>query len=221
MKALSRNQLVAENIGLVHSCCKRFKGRGIEYDDLFQTGCLGLIRAAEGFDSERGIMFSTYAFPAIMGEIKRLFRDGGAIKVSRSLKELSMRCAREQERLFQKLGYMPSVSELAQNLGESPEQIAEALCASQPVISLTIEDDGVGGEYDLPSEDSTDNLCERMSLTQAINRLCDRDRKMIELRYFSGLTQTETAKRLNMSQVQVSRREKAVVALIREQLKDI
>ena len=220
MSVAARNQLVDENIGLVHACCRRFNGRGIEYDDLFQAGCLGLIRAADGFDNDRGIMFSTYAFPAIMGEIRRLFRDGGAVKVSRTLKELAMRCLREQERLSKKLGYEPSVGELAQSIGESPEQVAEALCAAQPTISLTYHDAEECGELDLPTEDNTDKLCEQMSLNQALSRLNERDRKMIELRYYSGLTQTETAVKLNMSQVQVSRREKAVIAIIREELKD-
>ncbi len=220
MSVAQRNQLVSDNIGLVHTCCRRFLGRGIEYDDLFQAGCLGLIRAAEGFDNDRGIMFSTYAFPAILGEIRRLFRDGGAVKVSRSLKELAMRCLKEQENLSKTLGETPTVSQLAEAIGESVEAVSEALCASQPTLSLTVDSEGEeGAEYDLPTDDTTSKLCENMALRQVMDSLDEIDRRMIELRYFDELTQTQTAKLLNMSQVQVSRREKKVIAIIREGLK--
>ena len=220
MSVAQRNKLVSDNIGLVHSCCRRFSGRGVEYDDLFQAGCLGLIRAAEGFDDDRGIMFSTYAFPAILGEIRRLFRDGGAVKVSRSLKELAMRCLKEQEKLSKTIGETPTVSQLAEAMGESVESVSEALCAAQPTLSLTVGAEGEeGAEYDLPADDNTSRLCENMALRQVMDSLDEIDRKMIELRYFDELTQTQTAKILNMSQVQVSRREKKVIAIIRERLK--
>jgi len=220
MSVAQRNELVSDNLGLVHSCCRRFIGRGIEYDDLFQAGCLGLIRAAEGFEADRGLMFSTYAFPAILGEIRRLFRDGGAVKVSRSLKELAMRCLREQEKLSKALGETPTVSQLAEALGESVESVSEALCAAQPTLSLTRGDEDEGSaQYDLPADDDTCKLCENMALMQVIDSLDEVDRRMIELRYFKELTQSETAERLNMSQVQVSRREKKVIGIIRERLK--
>ena len=215
-----RDSFIENNLGLVHSICKRFSGRGIEYDDLFQAGCLGLIRAAEGFEADRGLMFSTYAFPAILGEIRRLFRDGGAVKVSRSLKELAMRCLREQEKLSKALGETPTVSQLAEALGESVESVSEALCAAQPTLSLTRGDEDEGSaQYDLPADDDTCKLCENMALMQVIDSLDEVDRRMIELRYFKELTQSETAERLNMSQVQVSRREKKVIGIIRERLK--
>ncbi len=220
MRVAERNRLVSENLGLVHSCCRRFVGRGIEYDDLFQAGCLGLIRAAEGYDILRGATFSTYAFPAILGEIRRLFRDGGSVKVSRSVKELALRCQKEQERLTKLTGESPTVSQLADALGESAEAVSEALCATQPTLSLTREDgDEDTLQYDLPVDDDTCRLCENMALQQVMNGLDAKDRKMIELRYFKELTQSETAKILNMSQVQVSRREKRVIAIIREGLK--
>ena len=220
MSVAQRNELVSDNLGLVHSCCRRFIGRGIEYDDLFQAGCLGLIRAAEGFEADRGLMFSTYAFPAILGEIRRLFRDGGAVKVSRSLKELAMRCLREQEKLSKALGETPTVSQLAEALGESVESVSEALCAAQPTLSLTRGDEDEGSaQYDLPADDDTCKLCENMALMQVIDSLDEVDRRMIELRYFKELTQSQTAERLNMSQVQVSRREKKVIGIIRERLK--
>ncbi len=220
MSVAERNRLVSENLGLVHSCCRRFVGRGIEYEDLFQAGCLGLIRAAEGYDIERGATFSTYAYPAILGEIRRLFRDGGSVKVSRSVKELALRCQKEQERLTKQTGESPTVSQIAEALGESTEAVSEALCAVQPTLSLT-RDDGEEDalQFDLPVDDDTCRLCENMALQQVMEKLDIKDRKMIELRYFKELTQAETAKILNMSQVQVSRREKKVIAIIREGLK--
>ena len=219
MSTTERNELVSENLGLVHACCRRFVGRGVEYDDLYQAGCLGLIRAASGFEAERGLMFSTYAFPAILGEIRRLFREGGGVKVSRSLKELALRCATEQERLTKKTGEAPTVSQLAAAVGESAERVSEALCAAQPTLSLTVWEDDDYAQQDLPTADDTVRLCENMALHQAMNGLCSVDRQMIELRYFREMTQTETAKILKMSQVQVSRREKKVIGIIRERLK--
>ena len=119
-----RDDLICQNSGLVHSCARRFIGRGIEYDDLFQAGCMGLVKAADGFEEERGLRFSTYAVPVILGEVRRLFRDGGSVKVSRSLKELAMRATREREAFAAREGREPSVGELADLLGVSPEQAA-------------------------------------------------------------------------------------------------
>ncbi len=212
------NPLVTDNIGLVHACCRRFVGRGVEYDDLFGAGCIGLIRAANGFEPERGIMFSTYAFPAIMGEIRRLFRDGGTVKVSRSLRELNMKATRERERLSKSLGREPTVSELAESLTVSTEELAEAMCATQSTVSLTVADDDGETQLDLPDEDETEKLCDKLSLHEAISELPERDRKLIVLRYFSGLTQIETAKKLGMTQVQVSRRERSLIEQMREKL---
>ncbi len=212
------NPLVTDNIGLVHACCRRFIGRGIEYDDLFGAGCIGLIRAANGFDQSRGIMFSTYAFPAIMGEIRRLFRDGGSVKVSRSLRELNMRAVRESDRLAKSLGRDPTVAELAESLTVSVEELAEAMCATQNTVSLTVTDDDGDVQLDLPDEDETELLCDKLSLHKAISELPERDRNLIVLRYFSGLTQIETAHRLGMTQVQVSRRERSVIEQMRSKL---
>ena len=129
---LDRDRFIEENLGLVHSLCRRFAGRGIEYDDLYQAGCIGLIKATDAFDEQRGLCFSTYAVPVIMGEIRRLFRDGGAVKVSRSVKELGLKISREKQIMEQKLCREPTVSELAERLGVSPEEITEAMCAAQP-----------------------------------------------------------------------------------------
>ena len=136
-----RDILIKENLGLVHACAKRFKGRGIDYDDLYQAGCLGLVKAFDNFKSELGYKFSTYAVPVIIGEIKRLFRDGGAVKISRGLKELSLKVTREVQLFELKNGREPSVKELSDIMGVEPEQVSEALTASMQPVSLTITDD--------------------------------------------------------------------------------
>ncbi|MDD3833667.1 MAG: sigma-70 family RNA polymerase sigma factor, partial [Oscillospiraceae bacterium] len=146
-----REDVICSNIGLVHSCARRFIGRGIEYDDLFQSGCMGLVKAADGFDEERGLRFSTYAVPVILGEIRRLFRDGGAIKVSRSLKELSMKASRERESFTNVKGREPTISEMADLLGVEIEQAAEALGAAAPPLSLTRAGErDEGNQIDVP-----------------------------------------------------------------------
>ena len=130
-----RDAFIESNLRLVHSCCHKFTGKGIEYDDLYQAGCIGLIKAADNFDESRGLKFSTYAVPVILGEIKRLFRDGGAVKVGRTLKELSLRAVRERERLSKELGRDPTVTELAKRLSVSAEEAAEALPESLTALS--------------------------------------------------------------------------------------
>ncbi len=212
-----RESLITDNLGLVHSCCHRFTGKGVEYDDLYQAGCIGLIKAADRFDADRGLCFSTYAVPAILGEIKRIFRDGGAIKVSRSLKELSLRATRERNRLALLLGHEPSVGELAAEMNMSSEEIAEALCASTAPMSLTAYDDGEQTEIDLACDDR-DRICDRVMLDAAVAILDERDRRIIELRYFGEKTQSQTAASLGMTQVQISRREKVILTQMRNYL---
>ena len=214
----NRNELIESNVRLVHSCCKRFVGRGIEYDDIFQVGCLGLVKAADGFDHSRGLCFSTYAVPTILGEIKRLFRDSGAIKVSRSLKEVSMKVVREQE-MLEKLGFEPTISLLAERLEISPEEIVEALEASKQVLSLTFESEDGVGEYDLPSESYENEICSKLLINSAISRLNSTEQEIIKLRYFGEKTQTESAKILGISQVQVSRKEKKALEKLRVYMK--
>ncbi|MCM1227615.1 MAG: sigma-70 family RNA polymerase sigma factor [Clostridium sp.] len=208
-----------ENLGLVHLCANRLRGRGIEYDDLYSAGCIGLLKAAEAFDCERGIKFSTYAVPVILGEIKRLFRDGGAVKVSRSLKELSLKAVREREELSKQLGREPTVSELSLKLGISETDTAEALAVSMPPVSLTdSNDENGGGQIDIavPSPDA--EIGDSLALRQVIELLEPKDRELIILRYYKGQTQSVAAKKLGMTQVQVSRREKKLLAFMREQL---
>lgn len=217
---VEKEEFVKRNLGLVHSCANRFRGRGIEYDDLYGAGCVGLIKAIDGFDNTRGIMFSTYAVPVILGEIKRLFRDGGSIKVSRSLKELSLKVTRERERLMKKQFREPTVGELAEVLDVSPEEVVEALNVSVPPMSLTTPEEEGGSQLDIAVEDADEQLCDRVSLNEVICRLEIRDQKLIQLRYFQNKTQTETAACLGMTQVQVSRREKKLLQKLRTRLCD-
>ncbi len=214
----SRDDLINGNLLLVHSLCKRFKGKGIEYDDLYSAGCVGLINAADRFDETRGFAFSTYAVPVILGEIKRLFRDGGAVKVSRSLKELSLRAAKEKEILSKTLSREPKISELAERLGVSEAETAEALCSASVPISLSGSDDGET-PVELPVSFGEEQIIERISLLNALGMLDEGDKRLIAFRYFEHKTQSETAKRLNMTQVQVSRREKKILLTLREWLK--
>jgi len=210
-----RDEFIEKNLGLVHSLCRRFIGKGIDYDDLYQTGCIGLIKAADGFDEGRGICFSTYAFPVIMGEIKRLFRDGGSVKVSRSLKELSLKVSRFKDGFETREGREPTVSEIAEALCVSPDDIVEAVCVAQPILSLTYEADEGVREYDLPVDDIEDGLSNKLFLDGILEKLKPIERDIIYYRYYDGLTQSKTAQLLGLSQVQVSRTEKKVILRIR------
>ncbi len=212
---INREAFIEENLRLVHSLCHRFKGRGIEYDDLFQAGCVGLVKAADAFEEERGLCFSTYAVPVILGEVRRLFRDGGPVKVSRSLKELSLKINRVKEILQAELGREPTVSELAVRLQVSPEDITEALCASQPTASLTIEDEDGVSEVDIPIVSTEDEISDRLVIDMALEKLDDIEQKLIRYRYFGSLTQSKTAQLLSLSQVQVSRMEKKILKKLR------
>lgn len=206
-------------MGLVHSCCKHFRNKGIEYEELFSAGCLGLAKALEKFDENRGLQFSTYAVPVIMGEIKRLFRDGGSVKVSRTLKELALKIGRLNNDYRTKNGRDMSVSQLARELEVSEEKICEAISCTRSPLSLTAEYDEDGNpQLDIPVEDSQEALTEKLSLQQAISQLDERDRKIIFLRYYQNKTQTQTATQLAMTQVQVSRQERKILKIIREKL---
>ncbi|HAE52222.1 MAG: sigma-70 family RNA polymerase sigma factor [Ruminococcus sp.] len=212
------NKPVAEeNLGLVHLCANKFRNRGIEYEELYSAGCIGLLKAVKSFDTERGVKFSTYAVPVIFGEIKRLFRDGGTVKVSRSLKELSVKIQKISEDFRTKNGREPTVSELSEISGESEADIAESLCACAPVISLTSSDDDEG-QTDIPTESPDENIVDRLALRQVMAGLENEDRILIELRYFRNLTQSATAEILGISQVQVSRKEKKLLAKMRKEL---
>ena len=214
----SRDEIVNENIGLVHSCAQRFKGRGIEYDDLFQAGCIGLIKAVDAFDSSKGAKLSTYAVPGILGEIKRLFRDGGSIKIGRSIKELSVKVSRESTKFSQKEGRTPTVTELSNILKVEEEKIIQALEASIKPMSLTVDNDNKDSQLDIPIDAPDEKISEIIALKQIINELQSKDRSLIILRFFKNMTQTKTAQVLGMTQVQVSRREKVILDKLRKKL---
>lgn len=217
METKVRRPTAEENLGLVHLCANRFRGRGIEYEELYSAGCIGLLKAVKVFDPQRGVKFSTYAVPVILGEIKRLFRDGGAIRVSRSLKELSLRLQKLCDDFRQREMREPTVSELAVLSGEDETDVSEALCVSQPLLSLTAGDDEEG-QIDIPTESPDEAILDLLALRQIMSGLEAKDRALLELRYFRCLTQSKTAKALGMTQVQVSRREKKLLAQMREEL---
>ncbi len=215
----NREEFIQQNLGLVHACAGRFRSRGIEYDDLYAAGCVGLIKAYDGFDWERGVCFSTYAVPVILGEIKKLFRDGGTVKVSRSVKELGIKASAVREKLLKEMGSEPKVSQIAQRLNASAEQVAMALKAGLPAISLTPAGENDGNrELDIPIDSPEEELTDRISLQEVMQRLSPEEQKLIRLRYFCGRTQSETARMLNTTQVQISRRERKLLGMMRQQL---
>ncbi len=215
----AREELLRENDKLIWSIVQRYAGRGVETDDLFQLGCIGFLKAVEGFDTEYGTQFSTYAVPKIAGEIRRFLRDDGTVKVSRTLKEQAVRIRMAREKLSNTLGREPSLSELSQETDLSPEEIAAAETAAGPVASLQSENaDGLTLESALGDEGIEGDIVESLALRQAVNQLRERERQVISLRYFRGLTQERTAKILGVSQVQISRIERRAVAELRKKL---
>lgn len=207
-----------DHLGLVHLCANRFRDRGAEYEELYSAGCMGLVKAVHAFDPERGVCFSTYAVPVIMGEIRRIFRDGGSIHVGRRLRELGIQASRTAETLRQQYGAEPTIRQIAAELGVPENEAAEALCAAQPVVSLTADTDD--GEYtaDIPVPSPENALQDRLALHQVLETLDRRDKALIRLRYWENLTQSEAAKQLGMTQVQVSRREKKILLFLRSEL---
>lgn len=212
------NPLVTENMGLVHLCARRFAGRGIDYEDMVGAGSLGLVKAAQNFDPERGLRFSTYAVPVILGEIRRLFRDGGAMRVSRGLRELAQQAQRVSDRLDDELGRAPTVGEIADELGVTQERAALALGALKRPLSLTGGEEGE--QLEIPVEAPEEETSERLTLYAIMEKMEDRDRELIRCRYFRGMTQAKTAQELGMTQVQVSRREKKLLAYMRGEFED-
>ena len=213
------DEFVRQNMGLVHALAGRFRNRGIEYEELVSAGSMGLVKAARNFDESRGLCFSTYAVPVILGEIKRLFRDGGTVRVSRTLKELSLRISAYRDKCAAD-GRSPTIEEIADHLGETVENVTEAISASLPVISLTIADDDENGssEFDIPVEPPQLRSTELIALEQCLSSLNAEDRRLIYYRYKLEKTQSETGRLLGMTQVQVSRREKKILGELREML---
>jgi RNA polymerase sporulation-specific sigma factor len=212
--------LINENSGLIWSVAKRFIGRGTETDDLYQLGCLGFLKAVEGFDLEFGTQFSTYAVPKIAGEIRRFLRDDGAIKVSRSLKEQAATIKSMRNHLTAALGREPKIQEISRQTGFTPEEIAlaETATAGTESIHRELGEEGFSLENILTDTETEEKLMERIALRQAIDKLPEREGLVIQLRYFHCLTQERTSKVLNVSQVQVSRIEKKALAHLRELL---
>lgn len=206
----NRNEIIESNLGLVHSCCKKFKGKGIEYDDLYMAGCVGLIKAVDKFDPTLGYQLSTYAVPVILGEIKKLFREGGTVKVSRSLKELYLKISNLTE-----YDSTLTVSQLAEKLETTTEKINEALNAGRIPLSLTNDDNG---NIDLTVNSCEDEFTEKFSLKEALQDLDEIESQLITLRYYKHMTQTQVGNTLNMTQVQVSRKEKKILHKIRQKM---
>lgn len=210
--------LVKENAGLIWSIARRYIGRGTEADDLYQLGCLGFLKAVEGFDLNYGTQFSTYAVPKISGEIRRFLRDDGAVKVSRSIKEQAVTIKATRSQLTNILGREPTVQEISRQTGFTAEEIAlaETATASTESINRQTTDDGFTLESILTDTESEDKLVERIALRQAIDHLPEREGMVVKLRYFHSLTQERVAKVLQVSQVQVSRIEKKALLHLRE-----
>ncbi len=209
--------LVEENSGLIWAVARRFMGRGTETDDLYQLGCLGFLKAVEGFDLTYGTQFSTYAVPKISGEIRRFLRDDGAVKVSRSLKEQATTIRVVRSRLTSALGREPTIQEISRQTGFSPEEIALAETATAATESIQREsgEEGFSLENILSDTESEETMVERIALHQAVEALPEREGKVIRLRYFHGLTQQRVAKVMDVSQVQVSRIEKKALEMLR------
>jgi RNA polymerase sporulation-specific sigma factor len=213
-------QLVTENSGLIWSVARRFIGRGTDSEDLYQLGCLGFLKAVNGFDLEFGTQFSTYAVPKIAGEIRRFLRDDGAVKVSRSIKERSTVIKTVRNQLISALGREPTVTEISRQTGFTPEEIALAETATASMESIHAEagEDGFTLENVLTDTESEEQILEKISLRQGIERLPEREALVIKLRYFHGMTQDRVSKVLDVSQVQVSRIEKKALNLLRDYL---
>lgn len=214
---MERNELIEQNLRLVHACAHRFQGKGIEYDDLYAAGCVGLVKAVDKFDEGLGYKLSTYAVPVILGEIRQLFRTGGSVKLSRSLQELSMRAKGLCEAYRAEHDREMKITELAEQLGVDVYRAAEALNAARTTISLSADSDEESG-IEIPVPSPEEALTEKLSLRQAISTLSEDERSLIELRYFGHKTQQETAERLGTTQVQISRREKKILLKMRAML---
>lgn len=217
----ARDEMVEENMGLVHSVAKRFAGRGCEKEDLVQIGAIGLIKAINKFDLSFNVKFSTYAVPMIMGEIRRYLRDDGMIKVSRGLKETAMKGRRAGEQLQKRLGREPSICEISAECGIPADILVEAFDAAAPPDSIYESVYSRGGREinlidTIADEECEENIINKVVVNELLSSLGPRERKIILLRYFKGRTQAETAEAIGVSQVQISRIEKKVIENMRK-----
>jgi RNA polymerase sporulation-specific sigma factor len=218
----SRDILIEANLRLVWSVVQRFSNRGYEPEDLYQIGCIGLIKSIEKFDLSYDVRFSTYAVPMIIGEIQRFIRDDGALKISRSVKELANKIKRRSDELYQLLGRSPNIQELAAEFAVTPEDIVyaqEAVRAPQSIYETVYENEGDPIELvDQIADSEHDQWFEKMALNEAVKQLSEREKLIVHMRYYRDQTQAEVAERLGISQVQVSRLEKKILRLLREQM---
>ena len=215
MKTKENKIDISKHLGLVHLCCQRFRKRAIDYEELFQCGCVGLVKAAKNFRFDRQVQFSSYAVPVILGEIKSYFRDNNPMKISRNVKDLALKIKRMQERFLIGSSRSPTISEICSELGVGREQVLDALEAEKPLASL--EDLSTSGQEVAKFFDE-ENISLRLSFAGAFASLSKPDKALIYLRFFRFETQSEIAKKLGMSQVQVSRREKAPLKILRQKL---
>ena len=214
----ARQKLILHNLRLVAHIVRKYYSTSKNQDDLVSIGTIGLVKAVDGFQPERGLCFSTYAVPLILGEMRHLFREGGAVKVSRSLRSLATQAGRLREKLLGLHGREPSVEELASELGIEPALAAQAVCVALPPLSLTRSEDGDEGQIDLPCDSPEESVTDKLALRQVLAELSPRDRELIERRYLRRQTQQATADQLGMTQVQVSRRERAILLEMRKKL---
>ncbi len=215
-------RLVEENSGLIWSVARRYFGRGVDPEDLYQLGCVGFLKAIEGFDPDFGTRFSTYAVPKIAGEIRRFLRDDGMVKVSRSVKEQAAQIYYARTALEQRIGREPTLTEIAEETGLSPEEIAFAETATGPAESIhrPAGEDGFTLELVLGDYDAEDRMLERVNLRALVEQLPEREKKVIALRYYHGLTQQSCARVLQVSQVQISRLERRAMEELRRMLEE-
>lgn len=219
--AEAARQIVEENSGLIWSVARRFFGKGVDPDDLYQLGCVGFLKAIEGFDEAYGTRFSTYAVPKISGEIRRFLRDDGAVKVSRTIKEQAGKIKAARAELEQRIGREPTMSELSRELEMSPEDIAFAETATGTADSINREsgEDGFTLELVLGDFGAEEKMVEHVALRAAIEKLPSRERQVIALRYYHGMTQQNCARVMHVSQVQISRLERRAIDFLRENMK--
>lgn len=218
--AQAKERFAELNFGLVHSIARRFRDRGVPYDDLFQIGCMGLVKAIERYDPDYQTAFSTYAVPVILGELRRFFREDGPVKVSRGMKERAAKLAAAREAYIAEKGCEPTIQQLADRAGLSPEEAAAALQASLPTVSLSAPANEEGGsalEERLGGREEID-MTEQIALRSAVSSLSEREQKIVALRFFAGKTQCETAERIGVTQVQISRLEKKILSSLRERM---
>ncbi|MEA5051397.1 MAG: sigma-70 family RNA polymerase sigma factor [Oscillospiraceae bacterium] len=215
----SREAFIEKNLGLARACANRFRGRGIEYDDLFQAACCGLVKACDGFDPGRGLMFSTYAVPVILGEVRRLFRDGGSVKVSRRLKEIARRAGAERDALALRSNEEPKLREIAERVGCDEQTLVEALCCARAPVSLSALAQEDESEHSIAVTDAGfDAVTDRLSLASALARLTPQERQILHERFFCNRTQAVTARRVGSTQVGVSRMEKRILRKLRGEI---